>query len=312
MSIRQDQYVTAAASKESAIHTKSSGAAFAASLLTAAGLFGFWRELTGPGGLWQVLTGDSLRSIGLLIPPISLWLACQKWSWADWSRGGSWLGLLLMAVALALSALKSVVFHNGVFQLGGAVISISLIPIGVLLFLYFSGATILFGGMDTWRKARFPLVLWLFINPVPHFFDSLMDLPLQTLAAQATRGFAHRLGVPVDGAALKMMFSPELGIFIAPGCDGLRGAVAMGYMALVVGYLHRLAIRPWALFVVGAILLAYLLNFARLCGVIVYYWFALRIPLIGRFGADIDYAIGGIMFFLAALFLLRVPRLRAI
>jgi exosortase J len=283
----------------------------AALLLTALGLTAFSQALSGPVGLWHLLTTDGLRSIGLLLPPVSLWLALRAWSWSDWSRG-SWWGLALMAAALVLAMLREVLIPYGLVQAGSAVLPFSMVPVGLLLCSYFSGAVLLFGGARAWRQAWFPLLLLLFINPVPRFLQNLVDLPLQTVAAQVTRGFAHWLQVPVEGAALKMMFSPALGIFIAPGCDGLRGAATMGYLALIIGYLRRMRPWRWTMFVTAAVTLAYLLNFVRLCGVIIYYWFALRIPAIGRFGTEIDYCIGAAVFFTAALFLLRAPRLRVL
>jgi exosortase J len=104
------------------------------------------------------------------------------------------------------------------------------------------------------------------------------------------------------------MFAPQLGMFIAPGCDGLRGAAAMGYLALVSGYLYRLPRLRWAGFVAGAVLLAYLFNLLRLCGVVLYYWVALRVPAVGDYGVQVDYVIGGTLFCAAAAFLMGLPR----
>jgi len=39
------------------------------------------------------------------------------------------------------------------------------------------------------------------------------------------------------------MFAPDFGMFIAPGCDGIRGAITLGYLALVLGYLKRVSLR---------------------------------------------------------------------
>ncbi|MGH8377631.1 MAG: exosortase J, partial [Gammaproteobacteria bacterium] len=178
----------------------------------------------------------------------------------------------------------------------------------LLLYVFASGVVLLFAGVQTWRRAWFALALLLFVNPVPHGFDVLVDLPLQYFAAHSARAYAALMGVPVSAGTLKMMFTPRLGMFIAPGCDGLRGAVAMGYLALVIGYLYRLPWRRWGVYVLAAVLLAYLFNLLRLCGVVIYYWFAMRMPAIAHHATLADYLIGGVLFFCAALFLFSVPR----
>jgi exosortase J len=164
------------------------------------------------------------------------------------------------------------------------------------------------GGVRPWKKAAFPLALLLFVNPVPTGFNLLVDLPLQYLAAAATRSFAHLIGVPFEGDALQLMFAPDLGILIAPGCNGIRGSVTMGYIALVTGWLYRLNGRRHMLFVATAVLLGYVFNLLRLCFVILYYWFAIRFPTLGWYGEEADYVIGGCLFFMGALFVFALPR----
>jgi len=259
----------------------------AAVVLIAAGLLAILPQLR---ELWAMWLSDALRSFGILVPPASLCLAVREWKREDWIAGGTWWGLVPITVALSA----------GVF---------AYVSTGVVLFIYFSGAVLTFGGFGAWRRAWFPLLLLLFVDPVPRAFEYLVDEPLQVAGARTARAFAHLIDVPVNGDALKLMFSPQLGIFIAPGCDGLRGAAALGYMALVMGYLYRMRVWRWAAYVAGAVVLAYLFNLIRLCGVIGYYWFALRIPVLGKYGAEIDYLIGGILFFGAAAFLLGTPRL---
>jgi len=295
----------AADAAASAPVTTSANGLVAAAILVAVGLLGFSAQLA---GLWQLWTGDPLRQIGLLIPPVSLWLALRSWSKEDWAEGGTWWGLALLTAALVLAIVFAVIPSSMSFALSPALVTVNLIPRGVLLCAYFSGAVLLLGGRRAWRKAAFPLALWLFVNPVPGGFTELFDLPAQALAARVARSFAHLLAVPVDGEALKLMFSSDLGIFIAPGCDGLRGATTMGYLALIIGYLRNMPAVRLGLFVCGALIVAYLFNFLRLCGVICYYWVALRVPALGDYGTAIDYLIGAVLFFLAAWFLLLVPR----
>jgi exosortase J len=258
--------------------------------------------------LWLLWTTDPLRSFGMLLPVAAVCIGIRQFKAADW-REGTWWGFAAMAAAVTLSTIGIAREFRFNFLLGTQFLPVHAIPIGLLLWVYFAGAVLLFGGRKALRTHQFALALLLFVNPVPNMFTAAADLPLQAIGAQTARSFALWLGVPVSGDALKLMFTPQLGMFVAPGCDGLRGAVALGYLALIIGYLKRIKLGAWALFVVGAVLLAYLFNLLRLCGVIVYYWLAVRIPAISGSGTEVDYAIGGVLFFCAALFLFGLPRL---
>jgi exosortase J len=137
----------------------------------------------------------------------------------------------------------------------------------------------------------------------------LTDLPLQHLGAQAARSFAGLLGVPVSGATLKLMFfHDQLGMFIAPSCNGLQGAVGMGGLELVIGHLRGMGFLPHTLMVAGAVALAYTFNLLRLCLLVLYYCLAHLLPVLGGYAVGADYVIGGTLFVLAAAFLLRVSR----
>jgi exosortase J len=216
-----------------------------------------------------------------------------------------------MLAAMALATLDTFLSQPMLLLgLGYQLVGIHLTTAGLLLCAYASGAVILFGGLRAWRRARFGLLLLLLVNPVPGIFTSFVDLPLQAIGAHIARGFAALIGVPVSSGTLTMMFAPNLGIFIAAGCDGMRGAVSMGLLALVIGHLRRLRPTAHTLFVLAAMVIAYIFNLLRLCAVIGYYWFALRIPVLGNYGTGIDYLIGGLLFVCAAGFLFAAPRWR--
>jgi exosortase J len=111
-------------------------------------------------------------------------------------------------------------------------------PHSLVVVSYASGAVLLFGGTALYRAAWFPIwLLWL-VNPVPHIFNTLVDLPLQRISAYVARHFAMTLGQPLSPDQMRLMFT-EFGMFIAPGCNGIRGAVTTGLIALIVGYVCR-------------------------------------------------------------------------
>jgi exosortase J len=272
----------------------------------AIGLYCFAPQLS---VLWKAWTSDPLRSSGILIPPVSLLLCLRAWRGHDWRTSGSPWGVALIVVALAGAKL------GGTYQLGLMVFPgalISGLPIGLLLSVYASGVVLLLGGKEAFRKALFPLMLLLVINPVPSFINGLFDLRLQYLAVRVARAFASALGTRVSGEQLQMIFAPDFGMFIAPGCNGLRGAVAMGYLSLVIGYLSQLTVPRRTLYFVCAVALAYLLNLIRLCTLVLFYWVALRFELLQDHALLADYLIGGTIFFISAGFLFGVPRMAAV
>jgi exosortase J len=95
------------------------------------------------------------------------------------------------------------------------------------------------------------------------------------------------------------MFTPDFGMFIAPGCNGIRGAVTMGLIALVAGYLYRFRWRAHAMVVLAAVLLGYVFNFVRLCVLVLFYLVALHFPWLQDRAENADYLIGAALFFVA-------------
>lgn len=271
-------------------------------VLTAAGCLGIERELA---LLWRCWTTDPLRSIGMLIPPLSIVLTLRVWRQNNWELRGNWWGLALVAAAFFFSILHA--SAELFLTAGGALIS--LIPLTLPVYLYGSGIILLFAGTRIWRKAWFPLGLLLLSQPVPVLTSSMIDIPLQNISARVARDFATLIHFAPTTPQLRLMFSPDFGMFIAPGCDGIRGAVTLGYLALVLGYLKRVSLRRWAAYVIGGVLLGYLFNFIRLCVLVVYYRIALGHPALENVAKQADYAIGSCLFLVAILIFLRLASL---
>ncbi|MGA3334371.1 MAG: exosortase J [Terracidiphilus sp.] len=270
-------------------------------ILAAAGCLGIYREIA---LLWSCWTTDPLRSIGMLIPPVSIALTLRVWRQNGWQMRGTWWGLL----AIGFSFLLSLIRESALFFVTGGGALVSLIPLSLPVYVYGSGVVLLFAGARVWRKAWFPLGLLLLSQPVPILSSSMIDIPLQNISARVARSFAMLIHFAPATPQLRLMFSPDFGMFIAPGCDGIRGAVALGYMALVLGYLKRVSFRRWAAYVAGGVLLGYLFNFIRLCVLVVYYRIALGHPALEGAAKQADYAIGSCLFLVAILLFLRLAR----
>ncbi len=272
-------------------------------LLVAFGFLGLSKTFI---NLWEIWTRDPLRSIGVFIFLAGLVLVLRAWRQMDWELQGTWWGLLPVALALLLSAFGD---QLACYWIVGR-LSLNLLPSVLSLPLYVCGVVLFLGGTRVMRQTLFPVALLIFSQPLPQAVVSFVDLPLQSLAAHSARSFASLIGfVPTNPELLKLMFTPDFGMFIAPGCDGLRGAITMGYVALIAGYLKRVSIPRWFLYVSGALLLGYLFNFLRLCALVLYYRIALGHRALELAAKQVDYAIGGCLFLaVAALFFWVIAR----
>jgi exosortase J len=239
----------------------------------------------------------------MLILPVSILLTLRIWRRSGWVLCGKWWGLLLLLLAVAVSVLNQSVL----IQSTADGIKFHPIPLTIPIFLYGCGIVVFFAGPSIGRQAWFPLGLLLLCQPVPSFF-SLLDHPLQHISASVARSFAAMIGFAPTTPQLRLMFSPNFGMFIAPGCDGIRGAVTMGYVALILGYLKRVSVRRWAAYTAGGVVLGYLFNFTRLCVLVLYYRVALGHPALENVAKQADYVIGSCMFLVATFLFLRILR----
>jgi exosortase J len=267
-------------------------------LLAALGTIGMSQTLF---KLWDIWTDDPLKSLGMLIVPVSVILTLRVWRETGWELRGNWWGLLPVTLGLSMSAFR----HAFGWMLYAGPVSLNLVSPKIALYLFGSGFVLLFAGAHVWRRAWFPLALLLCAQPMPYFFLIYGDVPLQDLSAHVARSFAVLIGFPATSKELlRMMFTPNFGMFIAPGCDGVRGALTLGYLALITGYLKKVSVLRWISYVAGGVLLGYLFNLIRLCALVVYYRAAVGHPRMEHFAEQADYIIGGCLFLVAALLFL--------
>jgi len=255
-------------------------------LVALAGTLAIYPTITFLTAIWIY---DPVKSLGMFIPLVSIALILRAWRSIGWELRGTGWGLVIILVTIALVHLRSQAVLMLVLS---STWSLNLPPPSLVVFAYASGVVLLFGGTRLYRAALFPILLLLCVNPVPHIFNVLVDLPLQRISAHVARGFAMALGQKLTPDQMRLMFTPDFGMFIAPGCNGVRGATTMGYIALVAGYIYRFRLRAWALVVAAAILLGYVFNFVRLCVLVLYYLVALRIVWMQDRATGGDYIIG--------------------
>jgi exosortase len=140
---------------------------------------------------WPVLTKLILNlaesedfSYGLLIPPVSLYIAYLKWPQIRrqlWYP--SWMGLLVIALGL------------GLYILGDLAADLYSTRLSFLIVL--TGIIALIGGWRLVRLLIFPLALLLLTIPLPGFVIGQITLPLQLVSSKLATWLLRTLGVPV-------------------------------------------------------------------------------------------------------------------
>ncbi len=246
--------------------------------------------------LYSMWVTDPLKSIGMLVPVVSFVLILRSWKALSWRFDGSWWGFALLVATMAAVRFRE---QSVLVLILSPRWSIFFPPHSLVAVCYVVGVVLLFGGWRLLRASRFAVLLMWLVNPVPHVFNVYVDLPLQRVSAHVARAFALALHQKLTPDQMRLMFTPEFGMFIAPGCNGIRGAVTMGMIALIVGHLYRFRWRVHVLFVMGAVLLGYVFNFVRLCTLVLYYIVALKITWLQDRAEMGDYIIGGCLFLVA-------------
>ena len=261
-----------------------------ACICAAVGLFTIYGPVARLLDIWQ---NDDLKSMGLIVPFVSFALILRTWRQIGWEADGSWWGFAVLAASALLMFFRDrtllIVTVNKDWLL-------QLPPLPLIAVVYAAGMVLLFGGKRLLRAAWFPVLFMWAVIPVPQTFSRAVDLPLQHASATVARAFAHALGQQLTQDKLRLMFTPNFGMFIAPGCNGIRGAITLGMAAIVVGYIYRFRWTVYAPVVAGAVLLGYLFNFLRLCLLVVYYKIALPYPWLQVRATGADYIIGGCLF----------------
>jgi exosortase len=103
--------------------------------------------------------------------------------------------------------------------------------------------TVLYLGGTRWIKILlFPLILLLFMIPIPAIIYSALTMKLQTLASQLGEIMIGAMGIPVlrEGNTLKL---PSQTLDIAEACSGIRSLMTLLFLSLFISYFMDK--KPW-------------------------------------------------------------------
>lgn len=175
--------------------------------------------LAGLARQWAV---DPDMSHGFLVLPVVAYLV--------WRRRGelaavkpepNWWGLAIAAwgaVQMLLGTLAAQVFVARTAFLASL--------IGAVLFL---------GGARALRALAFPLLLLLFLFPIPASIYARVTLPLQIFASATAETALNSIGIPVlrDGNILEL---PHQRLSVVEACSGIRSLLSLSFLSLIYAY----------------------------------------------------------------------------
>jgi exosortase D (VPLPA-CTERM-specific) len=214
-------------------------------------------------GLAQMLRWLILRpeySHGIIIPFVAAFLVWQRRDQIErMPFTGSWVGLLLALFGAALGAIGKM----------SALFTIE--DYSVLITLY--GLVLALTGWRVFRLLWVPLLILIFMVPLPEFLYQNFSAALQLLSSQIGVWFMRLFGVTVflEGNVI------DLGVYklqVAEACDGLRYLFPLMTIGFLIAYFFKAALWKRVLLFLSSIPITILMNSFRVgtIGVMVEHW----------------------------------------
>lgn len=179
---------------------------------------------------------DENMGHGFFVPVVAGFIAWQrrKSLLATPLRPNPW-GLLFVV----WGALQAVIATLGA-ELFTARVAFLIALFGVILYLC---------GTEWVKVLRFPLLLLLFMIPIPAIIYAALTLRLQTLASQLGEVMIGWMGIPVLRAGNTLVL-PSQTLDIAEACSGIRSLLSLGFLSLVYAYfMDKRVWMRWALLI---------------------------------------------------------------
>jgi exosortase D (VPLPA-CTERM-specific) len=212
------------------------------------------------GGLVSLWSLHPEYSHSSLIPLISLFLIWRERAVLTRSAfSGSWWGAALVVIGLTMWFVAE---FSTIYVIA---------QYAFLVVLY--GLVLALAGRQVFRRLWMPLLILVFMIPLPAFFANTLSLRLQLLSSQLGVAVIRLAGISVylDGNVI------DLGTYklqVAEACSGLRYLFPLMTLAFIVVYLFRVATWKRVVLFLSSVPIAVFMNSLRigLIGISVEYW----------------------------------------
>lgn len=161
-------------------------------------------------------------SHGFLIVPICLYIVWQKKDvLARTPIAPSWRGFPFVLIAL-------------IFYMIGSLAEITTLA-SFSLVLFIASVVMFLFGVKILKIVSFPLILLLFMIPIPVQIYSMVTMPLQLFVSKTSAWLGALLGVPIlrEGNILQL---PGRTFAVVQACSGLRSIISLLTLSIVFGY----------------------------------------------------------------------------
>jgi exosortase D (VPLPA-CTERM-specific) len=256
----------------------------------------FWEDL---GALFDIWNIRPEYSHGILIPPIAAFLVWRERGWLSTTRfTGSWIGVGIASCGLLLWGV-------------GKLSTIStIVQYAFLIVLY--GLVLALTGWAVFKRLWMPLLVLIFMVPLPAFFYSSLSLQLQLISSEIGVLLVRAFGISVfaEGNII------DLGAYqlqVAEACDGLRYLFPLMTLAFILAYFMRAPFWKRALLFLSSVPISILMNSIRIgvIGITVDRWGpAMAEGVLHDFQGWAVFMLSFVVMLVFAAFLLRIGRAR--
>jgi exosortase len=167
-------------------------------------------------------SSDADMGHGFFVPPLAGYIVWQRRKLlSELPREPNGWGLLL------------IIFAG--FQALAATLGAELFTARLAFVFALTGTVLYLGGTAWLRAVAFPLVLLLFMIPIPQIIYARLTLSLQFLASELAEGLITILGIPVirSGNILEL---PHATLNVVEACSGIRSLISLSFLSLVYAY----------------------------------------------------------------------------
>jgi exosortase len=170
---------------------------------------------------WQWMNDEDMGH-GLFVPMVAAYIAWQRReAVAALTLRPNYWGLLLIAWGAA--------------QLFVGTLGAELFLQRTALLFTLVGILLVIGGTRLVRELAFPLILLIFMIPIPRIIYTLITFPLQLFSSTVAERTLDLVGIPVlrEGNVLELA-SQKLSVVEA--CSGIRSLLSLTFLSLVYAY----------------------------------------------------------------------------
>jgi exosortase len=182
---------------------------------------------------WYV---DQDMGHGFLVPVIAAYIAWQRRDILFVPAAPNYWGVVVMAY--------------GAFQLFLGTLGAELFLQRTAFIITLAGAVLFTGNVRALKRAAFPLLLLLFMVPLPSIIYNQITFRLQLVASSLAEHVLGLVGTPVlrDGNVLELANGQRLNVVEA--CSGIRSLLSLSFLAVIYAYFFdRKVWMRWALLI---------------------------------------------------------------